>query len=77
MQESLFNKIAGLRPETLLKKRLWHLLATASGTATSKFKAWLEVEVSPLKKSVYILFEICHFKSEDFAMEKCRVLRLI
>ena len=22
--ESLFNKVAGLRPATLLKKRLWH-----------------------------------------------------
>ena len=24
MPESLFNKVAGLRPATLLKKRLWH-----------------------------------------------------
>ena len=24
MPESLFNKAAGLRPATLLKKRLWH-----------------------------------------------------
>ena len=24
MPESLFNKVAGLRPTTLLKKRLWH-----------------------------------------------------
>ena len=36
MPESLFNKVAGLRPVTLLKKRLWQLVLSCEFCEISK-----------------------------------------
>ena len=57
MPESLFNKVADLRPATLLKKRLWHRcfpVNFANFLRTPVFVEHLFVATSERRSDVYI-----------------------
>ena len=49
MPEFLFNKVAGLRPTTLLKKRLWHRLATLLNK-----RLWFSCEFCEISKNTIL-----------------------
>ena len=59
MQESVFNKVAGLRPATLLRKRLWHICFPAN------FAKFLRTPL--VAASVFKSFRKASFSKQPFA----------
>ena len=58
MPESFFNKVAGLRPATLRKKRLWHSCFTVNFV---KFSRTSFYRTPPLAVSVFLI-EVWKYK---------------
>ena len=73
-QSLFFNKVAGLRPATLLKKRLWqkcfpvnfaNLLRTLFSQNTSR-RILLKIKVIPAKQIKRFQRELCHKPCSEF-----------
>ena len=80
MTESLFNKVAGLRPATLLTKRLWHkcffcefceIFKDTLFLSLSYTYAFINNEIKPGNKLSSVDQNICESKR----LEACNVIK--
>ena len=70
--ESLFNKVAGLRPATLLKKRLWHRYFKVQPYSYER----KTLELWPRKKNVVLQCYVSCIPACNVQVSACNVLML-